>query len=144
MRPWEWFVAAKAPRILWIQIFVLIFHAMVASDEILEGGGGMMGFPTRRIAVFHIPRTSGKCSQKIVRVNDYEDSVRWRGDYALRQTQSHRMLIGRLALSDRNPISCYQSQEIITKGMAEPNPMKLLSREGRDGLEGALERMQSA
>jgi hypothetical protein len=54
------------------------------------------------------------------------------------------MPLGHLALTIRDPISWYQSQENFTKGMSEPNPMKLLSREGRDGLEGALERMQSA
>jgi len=104
----------------------------------------MTGLRMRRVAVFHIPRTAGKWVHEIVRVNNLENSVLWRGHNALRQTQPHRMLIGRLALTVRDPISWYQSQENFTKGMAEPNPMKLLSREGRDGLEGALERMQSA
>jgi hypothetical protein len=98
----------------------------------------------RRIAVFHIPRTAGKWVHEIVRVNNLENSVLWRGHNPVRQTQSHWMPLGHLALTIRDPISWYQSQENFTKGMSEPNPMKLLSREGRDGLEGALERMQSA
>ena len=98
----------------------------------------------RRIAVFHIPRTAGKWVHEIVRVNNLENSVLLRGHNPVRQTQSHPMALGHLALTIRDPISWYQSQENFTKGMSEPNPMKLLSREGRDGLEGALERMQSA
>ena len=98
----------------------------------------------RRIAVFHIPRTAGKWVHEIIRVNHLENAVLWRGHNAIRQTKPHRMPLGNLALTLRDPISWYQSQENFTKGMAEPNPMKILSREGRDGLEGALERMQSA
>lgn len=101
----------------------------------------MTGLRMRRIAVFHIPRTACKWVHEIVQVNKLEDSVLWRGHNAVRQTKSHRMPLGHLALTIRDLISWYQSRENFTKGMSEPNPMKLLSREGRDGLEGALERM---
>jgi hypothetical protein len=120
---------------------ILLCHGHKARNSLLRGTNDGIGM--RRVAVFHIPRTAGKWVHEIVRVNNLENSVLWRGHNTVRQTQSHQMPLGRLALTVRDPMSWYQSQENFTKGMVEPNPMKLLSREGRDGLEGALERMQS-
>lgn len=109
-----------------------------------DDGKRMTGLRMRRLAVFHIPRTAGKWVHEIIRVNNLESAVLWRGHNTIRQTKNHSLVFGNLAMTIRDPIGWYRSQENFTKGMMEPNPMKILSREGRDGLEGALERMQSA
>ena len=98
----------------------------------------------RRIAVFRIPRTAGKRFHKIVRVYNSVILLLWRGSNPVRENKSHRMPLGHLASTIRDSLSWYQSQETFTKGMSGPNPMKLLSTKGSGGLEGALERMQSA
>ena len=95
----------------------------------------------KNLVIFHIPRTAGKWVHETVDLNGYGQSVKWRGHIPLRDSVSLNPLLGRVAMTIRDPLSWYQSQENFTKYMAEPNPMKLLTQDGHYSLDEALSRM---
>ena len=97
----------------------------------------------KNLVIFHIPRTAGKWVHETVGLNGFGPSVKWKGHIPLRDSSSFYPLSGSVAVTVRDPLSWYQSQENFTKFMAEPNPMKLLTEGGRFSLDEALSRMES-